>query len=491
MTPSPINPTVHDSRADVYAVILAGGSGTRFWPLSRETHPKQMLQIVGEDSLLRETIKRIHGFVPGKNIWIVTTEEKAQDIRFHIDSLGSLAKEIQFINEPLGRNTAPAVGLAALYLNQISPASIMVVLPSDHAIPDPEKFLRDLKLAVQGAEKDSLVTFGIKPIRPETGYGYIKVRPTSKMKSRGLLKVERFFEKPDLKTAKRYLSHGGYFWNSGIFVFKASKILSELQKFIPSLHKKLLSIPPSAIPARPAGRGHAPWSEQYATLEPISIDYAIMERSRDLLMVPAKFRWSDLGSWAALDEVIEKDKTGNILRGNTINIGSQNSTVFAGDRLVATIGLKDMVVVDTPDATLVTPKDRVQDVRKIVETLKQGDREEHLIHKTVERPWGSYTVLEKGDRYKIKRVVLKPKAKLSLQLHRKRSEHWVVVSGVAKVTREEETYLAYTNESTYIPVNTKHRLENLGSEPLHIVEIQVGNYLGEDDIQRYEDNYGR
>ncbi len=483
-------PTARDSRADVYAVILAGGSGTRFWPLSRETHPKQMLQIVGEDSLLRETIKRIHGFIPGKNIWIVTTEDKAQDIRFHIDSLGSVAKEIQFINEPLGRNTAPAVGLAALYLNQISPESIMVVLPSDHAIPDAEKFLRDLKLAVQGAKEDSLVTFGIKPIRPETGYGYIKVRP--KMKSRSLLKVERFLEKPDLKMAKRYLSHGGYFWNSGIFVFKASKILSELQKFIPSLHKTLLSIPPSAIPASPAPtKGGASWSEQYAALESISIDYAIMERSRDIWMVPAKFRWSDLGSWAALDEVIKKDKTGNILKGNTINIGSQNSTVFAGDRLVATIGLKDMVVVDTPDATLVTPKEKVQEVRKIVETLKQGNREEHLIHKTVERPWGSYTVLEKGDRYKIKRVVLKPKAKLSLQLHRKRSEHWVVVSGVARVTREGETYLAYTNESTYIPVNTKHRLENPEEVPLQIIEVQNGEYLEEDDIERFADDYGR
>jgi mannose-1-phosphate guanylyltransferase/mannose-6-phosphate isomerase len=456
-----------------------------------------MLQIVGEDSLLQETIKRIHGFVPGKNIWIVTTEDKAQDIRFHIDSLGSLAKEIGFMNEPLGRNTAPAVGLAALYLNDLSPASIMVVLPSDHAIPDPEKFLRDLKLAVRGAEEDFLVTFGIKPIRPETGYGYIKVR--SKMKSRGLLKVERFFEKPDMKTARRYMSHGGYFWNSGIFVFKASKILSELQKFIPSLHRTLLSIPPAAIPASPtpvpteggAGKDHASWSEQYLTLKPISIDYAIMERSPDIWMVPAKFRWSDLGSWAALDEVIEKDKTGNILKGNTINIGSENSTVFAGDRLVATIGLKDMVVVDTPDATLVTPKDRVQEVRKIVETLKQGDREEHLIHKTVERPWGSYTVLEKGDRYKIKRVVLKPKAKLSLQLHRRRSEHWVVVSGVAKVTREEETYLAYTNESTYIPVNTKHRLENPEEVPLQIIEVQNGEYLEEDDIERFADDYGR
>ncbi|HUL30433.1 MAG TPA: mannose-1-phosphate guanylyltransferase/mannose-6-phosphate isomerase [Thermodesulfobacteriota bacterium] len=481
----------HDPMTDVCAVILAGGSGTRFWPLSRESHPKQMLQIVGEDSLLKETIKRIHGFVPAKNIWIVTTEDKAQDIRFHIDSLGSLAKEIRFINEPRGRNTAPAIGLAAICLNQISPESMMVVLPSDHAIPDTEKFLEDLKLAVQGAEEDYLVTFGIKPIRPETGYGYIKVIRSSRTKPKRLPKVEGFFEKPDLKTAKRYLSHGGYFWNSGIFVFRTSKILSEIEKFAPSLYRTLRSIPASAIPAFSTVEGRVAWSEQYGALEPISIDYAVMERSRDILMVPARFRWSDLGSWAALDEVIEKDKTGNIVRGNAINIGNQNSTVFAGARLVATIGLKDMVVVDTPDATLVTPKERVQEVRKIVEALKQNDREEHLIHKTVERPWGSYTVLEKGDRYKIKRVVLKPKAKLSLQLHRRRSEHWVVVSGVAKVTRDNETYLAHTNESTYIPVNTRHRLENPEEVPLQIIEVQNGEYLEEDDIERFADDYGR
>ena len=491
MTQSPDDSTADHSITDVYAVILAGGSGTRFWPLSRETHPKQMLQIVGEDSLLKETIKRMRGFVPAKNIWIVTTEDKAQGIRFHIDSLGSWAKEIRFINEPLGRNTAPAIGLAAIYLNQVSPRSIMVVLPSDHAIPDAEKFLRDLKVAVQGAQEDSLVTFGIKPIRPETGYGYIKVIRPPKMKSKGLPKVDGFFEKPDLKTAKRYLSHGGYYWNSGIFVFKTSKILSELRRFTPSLYQTLVSIPPAAIPDFPADRGRPPWAEHYAMLEPVSIDYAIMERSHDIRMVPAKFRWSDLGSWAALDEVIEKDKTGNILRGNAIDIGSQNSTVFAGDRLVATIGLKDMVVVDTPDATLVTPKEKVQEVRKIVDTLKQRDREERLIHKTVERPWGSYTVLEKGERYKIKRVVLKPKAKLSLQLHRKRSEHWVVVSGVAKVTRENETYLAHTNESTYIPVNTRHRLENPEETPLQIIEVQNGEYLEEDDIERFADDYGR
>ncbi|MEW6375281.1 MAG: cupin domain-containing protein, partial [Thermodesulfobacteriota bacterium] len=233
------------------------------------------------------------------------------------------------------------------------------------------------------------------------------------------------------------------------------------------------------------------WSALYANLESISIDYGIMERSHNILMVPATFKWSDLGSWTALDEIIEKDETGNILKGNTIDIGSQNSTIFAGDRLIATIGLKEMVVVDTPDATLVTPKERVQEVRKVVEALRQQDREEHLIHKTVERPWGSYTVLEKGERYKIKRVVVKPGAKLSLQLHRRRSEHWVVISGVARVTREDETYLVDTNESTYIPINTKHRLENPEEVPLQIIEVQNGDYVEEDDIERFSDDYGR
>lgn len=492
---------------DIYAIILAGGSGVRFWPLSRETSPKQMLQIVGEDTLLRQTIKRINGFVPPQNIWIVTTEDKTQSIRFHIDSLGSLAKGIQFINEPLGRNTGPAVGLAAIYLNRLSPESIMVVLPSDHAIPDTEKFLSDLKFAIQGAKKNYLVTFGIKPTRPETGYGYIKVARSSKTKPKNLLKVEHFFEKPDLKTAKRYLSDGGYFWNSGIFVFKTTQILSEIQTHLPPLYKtlkeieSLLFVPekPDKLkkpnkrekPDRPNDSMTQLLNDLYSRLDNVSIDYGIMERSHNILMVPATFKWSDLGSWAALDEIIEKDKTGNILKGNTIDIGSQNSTVFAGDRLIATIGLKDMVVVDTPDATLVSPKERVQEVRKVVETLRQHDREEHLIHKTVERPWGSYTVLEKGDRYKIKRVVLKPRAKLSLQLHRRRSEHWVVVAGVAKVTRENETYLVHTNESTFIPINTKHRLENPEEVPLQIIEVQNGEYVEEDDIERFADDYGR
>ena len=550
-----MNPILQLSN-NIHAVILAGGSGTRFWPLSRETCPKQMLQIVGEDTLLRQTIKRINGFVPPENIWIVTTEDKAQDIRFHIEHLGSMAKEIQFIKEPIGRNTAPAIGLTAVYLDHLFPESIMIVMPSDHAIPDTEKFVSDLRLAIQGAKENHLVTFGIKPTRPEAGYGYIKVNPvrnssgalnsagiilksnpaaeqrgiisngvnhSSKlrpegkpegMKVEGLFKVECFVEKPDNETAKKYLSNGGYFWNSGIFVWKTSTILSEIETHLPFLYKALKEMESILFepyqPNKPNQYNKPSEPNEpkelkelnkpnklnklyklYLGLEPISIDYGIMERSSNILMVPATFRWSDLGNWTALDEIIAKDDAGNIRKGNTIDIGSQNSTVFAGERLIATIGLKGMVVVDTPDATLVTPKERVQEVRRIVDELRQNKREEHLLHKTVERPWGSFTVLEKGNGYKIKRVVLRPGAKLSLQLHRRRSEHWVVVSGIARVTKENETYLVHVNESTYIPIHTRHRLENPGEGPLQIIEVQNGDYLEEDDIERFDDDYGR
>ena len=481
---------------NVFAIILAGGSGTRFWPLSRETCPKQMLQIVGEDTLLRQTVKRVQDFVPQKNIWIVTTEDKTRDTRFHLDPLGPLAKEIQFISEPVGRNTAPAIGFAALCLQRLSPESVMIVMPSDHAIPDREKFLSDLRIAIQGAWEDYLVTFGIKPTRPETGYGYIQVEKPSESKHSGLLKVDRFLEKPGVQTSKTFLSKGGYFWNSGIFVWKTSKILSEIQKHLPSLHQTLKEIG-SLVFSDPRPdqlnklNEREEFNKLYSGLEAVSIDYGIMERSKDVRMVQSSFQWSDLGSWAALDEVLERDRAGNILRGNTIDVDSQNSIIFSEKRLIATIGLKDMVVVDTPDATLVTSKGRTQEVRKIVEALKEKNREEHLIHRTVERPWGSYTVLEKGDGYKIKRIFLKPKARLSLQRHRRRSEHWVVVSGVAKVTRENEVYWVHTNESTFIPINTKHRLENREEEPLQIIEVQNGDYVEEDDIERFDDDYGR
>jgi mannose-1-phosphate guanylyltransferase/mannose-6-phosphate isomerase len=448
---------------------------------------------VGEDTLLRQTIKRIKGLVPPKNIWIVTTEDKAQDIRFHIESLGSIAKGIQIIKEPVGRNTAPAIGLAGIYLHHLSQDSVMMVMPSDHAIPERGKFLSDLRLAVRRTKEDRLITFGIRPSRPETGYGYIKVNRSSKKGGRGLFTVEGFVEKPDLETARVYLSDGSYFWNSGIFVWKTSKILSEIKNHLPSLFKVLKEIEPILFipdqPNKPDKREKL--KRLYSRTESVSIDYGIMERSRDTLMVPATFRWSDLGSWTALDEIVAKNSDGNILRGNVVDVGSRDSTIFAGERLIATIGLKDMVVVDTRDATLVTPKERAQEVRKVVEVLRRTGREEHLIHRTVERPWGSYTVLEKGEGYKIKRVVLKPKARLSLQLHRRRSEHWVVISGTAKVTQADQTHLVQTNESAYIPKYTRHRLENPLGVPLQIIEVQNGEYLEEDDIERFDDDYGR
>jgi mannose-1-phosphate guanylyltransferase/mannose-6-phosphate isomerase len=493
--------------SNVHAIILAGGSGTRFWPLSRETWPKQMLQIFGEDTLLHQTLRRINGLIPPENTWIVTTEDMSLSIRNHLMPLGELAGKINFITEPVGRNTAPAIGLAAVFLKQVSADSVMVVMPADHAIPGTEEFLNNARMAVKGAEKDYLVTFGIKPNHPETGYGYIKADQTAGVEVEGLAKVDDFVEKPGLETAETYLASGNYYWNSGIFVWKTSKILSEIEKYLPSLYKTLMEIEGEVLSKvgessklskanetllpRDQVIGLNRLKDLYSRLDNISIDYGIMERSRDVLMVPATFQWSDLGNWTALDEVLEKDKAGNILRGNTIDIGSRDSIIFSGERVVATIGLKDMVVVDTPDATLVTPKEKVQEVRKVVEELKRAQREEHLLHKTVEKPWGSYTVLEKGPEYKIKRIVLKPQARLSLQLHKKRSEHWVVVEGTARVTREAETFLVHSNESTYIPVNAKHRVENPGQGFLRIIEIQNGEYLEEDDIERFEDDYGR
>jgi len=315
---------MHQLLKDIYVVILAGGSGTRFWPLSRETCPKQMLQIVGEDTLLRQTVKRINGLVPPENIWIVTTEDMALNIRFHLESFGELAIKIKFIKEPIGKNTAPAIGLAAIHLNRLFPQSVMIVMPSDHAIPDREKFLSDLELAIQGAREDHLVTFGIKPGRPDTGYGYIKVQNASNIGRKGLYKVECFAEKPDLETAKKYLSDGRYYWNSGIFVWKTSKILSEIERYLPALYQTLKEIESLLFssdqpnkpdqPSIPQSEIRNPrWSTLYANLEPISIDYGVMERSSNVLMVPATFEWSDLGSWAALDEIITKDDDGNIL----------------------------------------------------------------------------------------------------------------------------------------------------------------------------------
>ncbi|OGP52851.1 MAG: mannose-1-phosphate guanylyltransferase/mannose-6-phosphate isomerase [Deltaproteobacteria bacterium RBG_13_52_11] len=469
----------------ICAVILAGGKGTRFWPLSRENCPKQMLNIVGEDSLLRQTIKRLDGFIPLDKVWVVTTDILSQDIRFHLKPLGNDAERIRFIIEPLGKNTAPAIALAAITLNKLSSDPVMVVMPSDHIIRDTKQFQAKLQSAVEAAEKGYLVTFGIVPTRPETAYGYIRSGRPFKDSSDGIFHAEGFFEKPDGKTAETFLRQGGYYWNSGIFVWKASKILKEITSHLPSLYRGLQKIGELNDVRNEA------FKELYASLESISIDHGVMEKSQDVLVIPADFGWCDLGNWTALSDVLERDEQGNILQGNAIDIGSENCTVIACDRVLATIGLKDMVVIDTADATLVSSNKMVHEVRKVVETLRRNNREEHLVHRTVERPWGSYTVLEKGKRYKIKRIVLHPKARLSLQLHQHRSEHWVVVSGTARVTKGEEVFDVHSNESTFIPIAVKHRLENPGRIPLQIIEVQNGDYVEENDIERLEDDYQR
>jgi mannose-1-phosphate guanylyltransferase/mannose-6-phosphate isomerase len=397
-----------------------------------------------------------------------------------------------FILEPEAKNTAPALGLAALHLERIDPESIMVVLAADHSIRKSDVFLKILKSAAEAARQNYLVTLGIKPDRPDTGYGYIKAGMNVAdgsflLSDSGVYRVEKFVEKPNIETAREYLKSGRYFWNSGIFIWKTKTLLKEIETHFPHLYQALIEIKKSI---GTDGESNV-IKEVFKKLAPISIDYAVMEKTDRAAVIPADIGWSDVGSWTALDDVSDRDKSGNVITGNVIDIDSHDSIVYADKRLIASIGLKDTVVVDTPDATLVCSKEKAQDVKKVVEELKKRKADEHLIHRTVYRPWGSYTVLEGGERYKIKRIVVNPGAKLSHQLHHHRSEHWVVVAGTARVTSGENVYDVHPNESTYIPMSTKHRLENLGKIPLQIIEVQNGEYLEEDDIVRFGDDYNR
>jgi mannose-1-phosphate guanylyltransferase/mannose-6-phosphate isomerase len=467
---------------------MAGGSGTRFWPLSREKMPKQLLKIGSDDTLIQLTVDRVLPLVKREHVFIVTNQGLAVDIGTQLTARFGGAWDRNFILEPEAKNTAPALGLSAVHLNRIDPDGIMVVLSADHAIRDIKAFHACLQTAAKAAERDYLVTLGIKPSRPETGYGYIKAgEQFHEAGLNGISRVDRFVEKPDLKTAEGYLKNGRYFWNSGMFVWKVRTFLKEIERHMPALHQGLDEVRKSIGSGKEAETVRAVFSR----LQPVSVDYGIMEKTDRAVVVPADIGWSDVGSWTALEEVTDKDASGNIISGNVIDIDSVDSVMYAEKRLVATIGLKDTIVVDTPDATLVCSRDRAQDVKKVVEELKKRKAEEHLTHRTVHRPWGSYTILEEGDRYKIKRIVVNPGAKLSHQLHHHRSEHWVVVSGTARVTNGDKEYDVHTNESTYIPMSTKHRLENPGRVPLQIIEVQNGEYLGEDDIVRFDDDYKR
>lgn len=477
------------SKPTVYPVIMAGGSGTRFWPLSRQLFPKQLLKIIGDETLIQQTMRRVVTGAPPERVMISTNPAQAESIRVQLSGWKDALKD-NFVLEPEGRNTAPAIALVALELMRRDPDAVMLVVPADHIVKGQREFDAAVLLAAELAQQGLLVTFGIKPIRPETGYGYIKPDRKSVLGKRGALKgyrVGRFVEKPDAVKAAQYLKAGDYYWNSGMFIWRAATILEEIRRHQPALAGGIDHIgrlieqkaPRSAIDG------------EYRRLPSISIDNGVMEKSDKAAMVPVAFKWSDVGSWGSLDEVAPKDKSGNVVGGRVIDIGSQRSVVYGDRRVVATIGLTDMVVVDTPDATLVCPKARAQDVKRIVDILKQQGAPEHLEHLTVHRPWGSYTVLEEGPGYKVKRVTVNAGGRLSLQLHHKRSEHWVVIAGIARVTRGEEIFDLMVGQSTAIPVETKHRLENPGQETLHIIEVQNGPYLGEDDIVRFKDDYGR
>ena len=473
----------------VYGVILAGGSGTRFWPLSRERFPKQLLRIIGEGTLLQQTFERLIQDIPPRQMTIVTNHVQADSIKLQLNEWkDDLVDNV--ILEPEGRNTAPAIALTALELMHRDSEAVMVVVPADHVVKAEKKFMKAVKFATKLAMDGHLVTFGIHPSRPETGYGYIQPNKRKRVGTQGDFvgySVSRFVEKPNLPTAQRYCRSGNYFWNSGIFVWKAAAILDELSLQQPKLAKILKAL------GKHVGTPEFPEAlrKAYAKMPSLSIDHAVMEHSARSVVVPVDFGWSDVGSWGSLEEVAPLDKSGNVRNGNILDIGSQNSVLFADRRLVATIGLDNMVVVDTPDATLVCPKDRAQDVKAIVNLLKKQKAPEHLEHLRVQRPWGAYTVLEEGQGYKVKRIEVIPGKRLSLQLHHQRSEHWVVITGTARVTRGEEVYDLQAGMSTGIPKESPHRLENPGQRLLEIIEIQNGPYLGEDDIVRLKDDFGR
>jgi mannose-1-phosphate guanylyltransferase/mannose-6-phosphate isomerase len=468
-------------KSTLYAVIMAGGKGTRFWPLSREAYPKQFLKLIGEKTLLQNTIYRLHGEVDPDRTIIVTTQAQK-------DIVGWQAREIlENVNcmiEPEGRNTAPAIALVAYKLYKKDRKALMLVLPSDHHIGDEHAFKNTLERAVPVAEKGNIITFGIVPTKPETGYGYIK---TGEKLSTGAFRVSRFVEKPDLKTAESYLKKGGYYWNSGMFLFRAVDMIEEIRKYMPAMHKAFTGISRTLN----TEREDASLRKAYPALDDVSIDYGIMEKSKKVAMVASEFPWSDIGNWSAMDEVMDRNHDGNVLMGNMVGIDCRNSIFYTGDKLVAAIGLNNMVVVDTRDATLITPKDRVQDVKELVAKLKHEGKEEYLAPAIEQRPWGYFSVLEEGSTFKIKHIYIKPKERLSIQTHNHRSEHGIVVSGTAKVRRGEETFFVHKNESTFIPPTVKHSLENPGIIPLRIIEIQSGEYLGEDDIIRFDDIYGR
>ena len=471
--------------ARLQAVLLSGGSGTRLWPLSREAYPKQFLPLAGDDTMLQATWRRVAPIAASAPPIVIANEEHRFLAAEQLRLIGAPTPAI--VLEPFGRNTAPAIAAAALQAQAAGDDPLLLVLPSDHVVRDADAFRTAVQAAMPAAEQGALVTFGIVPGAPETGFGYIQAEASEAASGEGVRRVRRFVEKPDAASAQDYLDAGGYYWNSGMFLFRASRYLQELRKFRPDI---LAATEAAFAAAKRDGDFVRLDRAAFEACPADSIDYAVMERTDAARVLPVDIGWNDVGSWSALWDVAERDDAGNAVQGDVIAVDSRNSYAYA-QRLVALVGLDDIVVVETDDAVLVARKDRVQQVKDVVAQLKSEQRSQAALHREVHRPWGSYDSVDVGDGFQVKRIKVKPGAQLSLQSHTRRAEHWIVVRGTARVTRDDEVFELFANQSTYIPIGAKHRLENPGKNMLELIEVQSGDYLGEDDIVRYEDVYGR
>jgi mannose-1-phosphate guanylyltransferase/mannose-6-phosphate isomerase len=463
-------------------VILSGGAGTRLWPLSREMYPKQLLALTSKLTMLQDTATRLSGIPGAKAPIVVCNDAHRFTVAEQIRALGLEASAI--LLEPVGRNTAPAVALAALKALEVDKEAILVIAPADHVIRDARVFQQAAELAAVQAQAGKLVTFGIVAHAPETGYGYIRRGDGSGP----TYPVAQFIEKPPMEVARQFVTSGDYYWNSGMFVFKAARYLAELQALAPDI----LEATKTAYLAAKRDLDFIRIDKAaFAKCRSESIDYAVMEKTKDAVVLPLDAGWSDVGSWSSLFDALPADEDGNVLIGDSLVFDTHDCYVHSTSRLVTAVGMDDHIIIETKDAVMVAPKDRVQDVKELVAKLKKSGRSESALHREVFRPWGSYDSIDNGERFQVKRLSVKPGGVLSLQMHHHRAEHWIVVSGTARITCDDKTFLLSENQSTYIPVGSTHRIENPGKVHLHIVEVQSGSYLGEDDIVRFEDNYGR